>query len=271
MPLDEEFPAGRCPAGTPWYRAPSSEKRRPKIIRKMTILSGSRHQSQRGYCPNRTKWSRGFVLSPPPVDAAEALARRLLAPVRPRVGADDAVPGAYHARPERRHCHVIGPLVRAHDRPVVALPAADVERPPAVGAHVAGRHWLDWYVEATGRHLFRLAPAVALAIYWCPRGRVGSPLVGVPGARHEPPPRAQRLRSRLSEPQAQPRHRAVRRFQAAYMRMSTPCRGPTWRLSSIPTPTIRKSATVLGDTVVVTDTGVEVLGGMPRELFEVPA
>jgi ABC-type hemin transport system substrate-binding protein len=28
---------------------------------------------------------------------------------------------------------------------------------------------------------------------------------------------------------------------------------------------------VLGDTVVVTDTGVEVLGGMPRELFEVPA
>jgi hypothetical protein len=42
---------------------------------------------------------------------------------------------------ECRHRHVIWPAVRAQDRPVVALPAAHVERPHAVGAHVAEGHW----------------------------------------------------------------------------------------------------------------------------------
>jgi hypothetical protein len=48
---------------------------------------------------------------------------------------------ADHARAERWHWHVIWPGVRAHDRPVVALPAAHVEPPHAVGAHVADGHW----------------------------------------------------------------------------------------------------------------------------------
>jgi hypothetical protein len=33
---------------------------------------------------------RGFVVSPPPLHAGQALAGRLLSPIRPRVGADDA-------------------------------------------------------------------------------------------------------------------------------------------------------------------------------------
>jgi hypothetical protein len=65
-------------------------------------------------------WRRGrpFVISPP-LHAGQALTRRLLLPVRPRIGADDAAARAHHARPERRHRHVIGPRVRAHNRPVV--------------------------------------------------------------------------------------------------------------------------------------------------------
>jgi hypothetical protein len=38
--------------------------------------------------------------------------RRLLPPVRPRVGADDSAAGAHHARAECRHRHVIWPAVR---------------------------------------------------------------------------------------------------------------------------------------------------------------
>jgi hypothetical protein len=68
--------------------------------------------------------------------------RRLLPPVRPGIGTDDSAAGAHHAWAERWHWHVIGPRVRAQDRPVVALPAAHVERPHAVGAHVAQRHRL---------------------------------------------------------------------------------------------------------------------------------
>jgi hypothetical protein len=44
------------------------------------------------------------------------------------------------ARSERPHRHVIWPRIGAQDRPVVALPAAHVERPHAVGAHVAEGH-----------------------------------------------------------------------------------------------------------------------------------
>jgi hypothetical protein len=38
------------------------------------------------------------------------------------------------------HWHVISPAVGAQDRPVVAQPAAHVQRPHAVGAHVAEGH-----------------------------------------------------------------------------------------------------------------------------------
>jgi hypothetical protein len=48
-----------------------------------------------------------------------------------------AAAGAHHARPKGWHRHVIGPRVRAQDRPVVAQPARHRERPHAVGAHVA--------------------------------------------------------------------------------------------------------------------------------------
>jgi hypothetical protein len=58
----------------------------------------------------------------------------------------------HHPRPERWHWHVIGPRVGAQDRPVVALPACHVERTHAVGAHVAERHRLDRFVDASGRH-----------------------------------------------------------------------------------------------------------------------
>jgi hypothetical protein len=55
--------------------------------------------------------------------SGQALALWLFLPVRPGIGADDSASRAYHARAERWHWHVIGPRVRAHDRPVVALPA----------------------------------------------------------------------------------------------------------------------------------------------------
>jgi hypothetical protein len=47
------------------------------------------------------------------------------------------IPHRVHTMRGPKHWHVIRPRVRAHDRPVVALPAAHVERPHAVGAHVA--------------------------------------------------------------------------------------------------------------------------------------
>jgi hypothetical protein len=72
--------------------------------------------------------------------ASAAQPRRLLPPVRPGVGTDYATAGADHAGAERWHCHVIGPRVRAQDHPVVAQPAAHVERTHAVGAHVAEGH-----------------------------------------------------------------------------------------------------------------------------------
>jgi hypothetical protein len=56
------------------------------------------------------------------------------------IGTDDAAASAHHARTKRWHWHVIGPRVRAHDRPLVALPARHVERPHTVGAHVAEDH-----------------------------------------------------------------------------------------------------------------------------------
>jgi hypothetical protein len=52
----------------------------------------------------------------------------------------DQKDAASSKRPKRRHRHVIGPRVRAQDRPVVALPAAHFERPHAVGTHVAEGH-----------------------------------------------------------------------------------------------------------------------------------
>jgi hypothetical protein len=41
---------------------------------------------------------------------------------------------------QRWHWHVIWPRVSAQDRPVVAQPTTHVERPHAVGAHVAEGH-----------------------------------------------------------------------------------------------------------------------------------
>ena len=96
------------------------------------------------------------------VHAAQALARRLLLPVRPRVGADDPATRADHPRPEHLHWHIIRPRRLTDDRPVVAVPARHVERPHAVRAHVAERHWLDRFFEVSGRHargLRRLPPA----------------------------------------------------------------------------------------------------------------
>jgi hypothetical protein len=58
-------------------------------------------------------------------------------PVQPCVCADDSA-----ARPECRYRHIIGPRIGTQDRPVVALPARHVERPHAVGAHVAEGHWV---------------------------------------------------------------------------------------------------------------------------------
>jgi hypothetical protein len=78
----------------------------------------------------------------------------VLAPVRPRVGTDDPAAGVHHAWAERWHWHVIWPRVRAHDRPMVALPAAHVERPRAVGAHVA-EGTLDWPAAALPRESVR--------------------------------------------------------------------------------------------------------------------
>jgi hypothetical protein len=49
-----------------------------------------------------------------------------------------AEPGVYHARVGRWHWHVLGPWIGAQDHTVVA----QVERPHAVGAHIAdGAPW----------------------------------------------------------------------------------------------------------------------------------
>jgi hypothetical protein len=69
---------------------------------------------------------------------------------------------ADRARPERRHRHVIRPPVGAHDRPVVAYPAAHVGRPHPAGAHVAKGHGLDRIVDASGGHAAIVRRAVAI-------------------------------------------------------------------------------------------------------------
>jgi hypothetical protein len=68
------------------------------------------------------RWPSHHVVGSPPLHPGQALPLWLFLPVRPRIGTDDATPGAHHARAERWHWHVIGPLVRAQDRPMVALP-----------------------------------------------------------------------------------------------------------------------------------------------------
>jgi hypothetical protein len=103
---------------------------------------------------------------------------------------------ADRARPARRHGHVIRPPVRAHDRPVVAYPAAHVERPHAVGAHVAERHGLDRFVEASGGHLASVGRAAVV-------GEGGWP-VNLPRPVASP---ATRFTLRIGEPPAiLPRH-----------------------------------------------------------------
>jgi hypothetical protein len=90
--------------------------------------------------PSRTTAQRAApfaAAASPPLNAGQGLSRRLLLPVRPPVGADDPAARAHHARPERRYRHMIAPRVRAQDRPVVAQRARHVERPHALGAHVA--------------------------------------------------------------------------------------------------------------------------------------
>jgi hypothetical protein len=72
--------------------------------------------------------------------AGQALARRILPPIRPCVGADDAAGRAHHSRAERRHRQVVGPRVRAQHCPMMAVPARHEQRPRAVIAHVAERH-----------------------------------------------------------------------------------------------------------------------------------
>jgi hypothetical protein len=121
----------------------------------------------------------------------QAFARGLLLPVRPRVGANDPAPRAYHARPERRHRHVVRPGRRTDDRLVVAQVAADGQRVYAVRPHVAEGHRLDWYVEASGRHPFRLRrlPSLWQSTGLAPQGRADgfrTCLVGGP-ARARPP------------------------------------------------------------------------------------
>jgi hypothetical protein len=95
--------------------------------------------------------ARPFVVSTP-LRAGQCVARRLLPPVRPGIGADDAAVRAHHAWFERRHGHVIRPAFGTQHRPVVANPAAHVERPHAVRPHVAERHRLYRLVDAPGYH-----------------------------------------------------------------------------------------------------------------------
>jgi hypothetical protein len=66
--------------------------------------------------------------------AGHALSLGLFPPVRPRISADDAAACAHHAPVPARDL-ATGPRSR-----LVALPATHVERPHAVGAHVAEGH-----------------------------------------------------------------------------------------------------------------------------------
>ena len=93
---------------------------------------------------------------------SDSLAGRLLAPVRPGIGADDPAAGAHHARPEGGYRRVVRPALGAEDRPVVAQPARHVERPHAVGAHIAERHWLDRFVDARTGHSRNSVPTLDL-------------------------------------------------------------------------------------------------------------
>jgi hypothetical protein len=66
----------------------------------------------------------------PPLHPCQRLPHRLLPPVRPGIGTDDAAVGAHHARAERWHWHVVGPAVRAQDRPVVTQQHTSSDRTP---------------------------------------------------------------------------------------------------------------------------------------------
>jgi hypothetical protein len=79
----------------------------------------------------------------PQLHRRQPLPRRLLLPVRPGVGTDDAATGADHAGPERRYRDVIRPAIGAQHSLVVAEAAGHIERADAQLAHVAERHRFD--------------------------------------------------------------------------------------------------------------------------------
>jgi hypothetical protein len=86
--------------------------------------------------PETERGSRRARPSPPRRDPGRSMRRRSPAAVAPMIAT--TVPTFSAVVTSRKH--VIWPRVRAQDRPVVAQPAAHVERPHAVGAHVAEGH-----------------------------------------------------------------------------------------------------------------------------------
>jgi hypothetical protein len=90
------------------------------------------------------------------LDTCQGLARRLLLPVRPRVGADDP-----HLVQTIRGPNTGAGTSSDHAAALmmdsVAQVATDGQRVNAVCPHVAERHWLDWFVDASGRHTANVA------------------------------------------------------------------------------------------------------------------
>jgi hypothetical protein len=68
-------------------------------------LNNAPHSGYRRACrvPDAARRSACGLARSSPLHTRQRLSRALLAPVRPGIGADDATPGAHHARPERRH------------------------------------------------------------------------------------------------------------------------------------------------------------------------
>jgi hypothetical protein len=151
--LDDKPP--RLPAG-------KSRTQPPGVKCYRAIPAADRPLDRRPDPPSTIRQPRRHTFSG--MDETQTLALQALRELLDNPDRDDwdkLVAASRAARPECRHWHVIRPQVRTQDRPMVALPARHVERPRAVGAHVAQCHGLDRFVEAPGCHRVIVGRSVA--------------------------------------------------------------------------------------------------------------
>jgi hypothetical protein len=123
-------PAPTRPTSSP--RGSHAPATRARCIPSVSRPAFAAPDAARRLCPGSTRST--------PLHHRQRLPRRLLPPVRPGVRADDAAAGAHHARPERRHRHVVGPTIDAKHPLTGSIPvAADIIHLLRAGAAGADR------------------------------------------------------------------------------------------------------------------------------------